>query len=433
MITIFRRIRRAIVTPQNIPEPHRSNFINLYWDVVWYGVLNGSTLSFLVIFATRQGASEMQVGLINAMPAVINLLFAIPASAWLASLPLRNGVFWSAVVYRLFYLLLVPLPSLLLPGAQIWVIIAATLVMSIPGTALSVGFNTLFAEAVPIEYRGRVTGIRNAALALMTTLTSLLCGYLLVRMQYPAGYQVVFAIGFLGAVLSTVFLSRVRPAPRVSGLVEDRQSPAARKARSLTGRLRQTFRLDLLRGPFGFTMLLLFIFHLGQYIAIPVFPIFTVNELRLSDQVISIGTGLFNLTTFFASLRLERSVRRLGNQKVMAIGAVMLGVYPMLFALSRGIPLYLLASLVGGVTWALVSGALFNYLLERVPEDNRPSYLAWYTLVANAALLLGSITGPLTASWVGLRWSMVVFALVRWAAAAAIWRWGGERTNQVKV
>lgn len=430
MNSIFRRAKRSIVTPQTIPEPHRSNFVNLYWDVAWFGVLNGSTLSFLVIFATRQGASEMQVGLINAMPAVINLLFAIPASSWLRSLPLRNGVLWSAVVYRLFYLLLVPLPALLLPGAQIWVIIAITLVMSIPGTALSVGFNTLFAEAVPIEYRGRVTGVRNAALALATTVTSLLCGYLLVRMDYPAGYQLVFAIGFVGAVLSTVFLARVKPAARVPGPVEDRESPQARRARSFGGRLRQDFRLDLLRGPFGFTMLLLFLFHFGQYIAIPVFPIFTVNELRLSDQVISIGTGLFNLSTFFASLRLERSVRRLGNQKVMAIGAVMLGVYPMLFALSRGVTLYLLASLVGGITWALVSGALFNYLLERVPEDNRPSYLAWYTLVANAALLLGSIAGPLTAGWMGLRLSMVAFVVLRWIAAAAIWRWGGERANR---
>lgn len=430
MNTIFRRARRAIVTPLSIPEPHRSNFVNLYWDVAWFGVLNGSTLSFLVIFATRQGASEMQIGLINAMPAVINLLFAIPASSWLNSLPLRKGVFWSAVAYRLFYLLLIPLPALLLPAAQIWVITALTLLMSIPGTALSVGFNTLFAEAVPIEYRGRVTGIRNATLALVTTLTSLSCGYLLVRVDYPAGYQVVFAIGFLGAVLSTLFLWRVRPLARIAGPAEDRESPAVKKGNSLAARLRKNFRLDLLNGPFGLTMLLLFVFHFGQYIAIPVFPIFTVNELQLSDQIISIGTGLFNLTTFFASLRLERYVRRLGNHKVMAIGAAVLGVYPMLFTLSRGVPLYLLASLVGGLTWALVSGALFNYLLERIPEDNRPSYLAWYALVSNAALLLGSIAGPLTAGWIGLRVSLVVFAILRWTAAAAIWFWGGERNSK---
>ena len=55
-----RRISRIIAPAQPVPNEYRANFIHLYLDVFWYGVLNGSTLSFLTIFATRQGANGMQ-------------------------------------------------------------------------------------------------------------------------------------------------------------------------------------------------------------------------------------------------------------------------------------------------------------------------------------------------------------------------------------
>ena len=50
------------------------------------------------------------------------------------------------------------------PG-QIWAIIVITFMMAIPLTPLSVGFNALFAESVPVEYRAQVAAIRNVMLA----------------------------------------------------------------------------------------------------------------------------------------------------------------------------------------------------------------------------------------------------------------------------
>ena len=60
-------------TVQTIPAEHRNNFWHLYLDIDWYGVLSGSAISFMVIFATRLGASGLQIGLLNASPALISL------------------------------------------------------------------------------------------------------------------------------------------------------------------------------------------------------------------------------------------------------------------------------------------------------------------------------------------------------------------------
>lgn len=51
------------------------NLRQLYWDVLWFGVLAGSTIAFVAVYATRLGASSFQIGLLSAGPALVNLFF----------------------------------------------------------------------------------------------------------------------------------------------------------------------------------------------------------------------------------------------------------------------------------------------------------------------------------------------------------------------
>ena len=51
--------------------------------------------------------------------------------------------------------------------------------MSIPGSVISIGFNVLFASAVPMRYRGIVAAKSNGVSAIVTVITSLLCGKIL--------------------------------------------------------------------------------------------------------------------------------------------------------------------------------------------------------------------------------------------------------------
>src|SRR5690606_3728294 len=76
-----------------VPAEYRRNFFHLYLDIAWFGVLNGSAMSFMVIYATRLGASGLQVGLLSAMPAVVSVLLTLPAGHWLQNRPLSRSVF----------------------------------------------------------------------------------------------------------------------------------------------------------------------------------------------------------------------------------------------------------------------------------------------------------------------------------------------------
>lgn len=427
---------------RSVPAEYRSNFIHLYFDVAWFGVLSGSTVAFLAVYAARQGANALQIGLLSASAAVINLIFALPAGRLLERQAIGPAVFWASVLHRFFYLLFVPLPVLLAPQAQVWALVGLTLLMSIPGTALAVGFNALFADAVPPEWRSHVVGVRNAVLAIVLTATSLICGEILAIAPFPMGYQIVFGIGFLGAAMSSLHLWFVRPSPagaappRVGRGLGDMAGPGMMRiiGDSLRGgaglrfltraRGLRLLKLEVLRGPFGKVVATLFAFHLAQYLSIPLFSLYWVNQLHLSDQQISLGTALFQLMVFLGSTRLAYLSRRLSNHRITVIGALLMSTYPALTALSRGLELYLVAAVAGGLAWSLAGGALTNYILDRVPPDDRPAHLAWYNMALNAAILLGSVTGPLVADQVGLATALGVFAVCRALAALAILRWG---------
>jgi MFS family permease len=410
-----------------IPGEYHSNFMHLYLDIAWFGVLSGSTINFLNIYATRVGASGFQIGLIGAMAAVVNLFLAIPAGRWLEKQSLDRAIFRTSVYYRVGYLAFIFLPWLFDEAGQIAAIIGITFLMAIPITPLGVGFNALFAEAVPVEYRAHVAGTRNVMLAITFMVTSLISGYILEGIAFPMGYQIVFAIGFLGAAMSSYHLYFIKPLggrEKSSLPLRGQPVPAPTSQAESPRGLSSVLRLDIWRTPYRIILLCLFGFHLAQFLAIPVFPIFNVRVLNLTDDQIGVGTALFYLTVFLGSTQLRNVVHRIGNKRVTGGGAILMALYPIAIAFSRNVFHFYLASILGGFTWSLVGGSYANYMLEHIPAHDRPTHLAWYNIMLNVAILVSSLAGPSIADQIGLFNALVLFGILRFVAGIAILKWG---------
>jgi len=333
-------------------------------------------------------------------------------------------MFRTSVYYRIGFLFLIFLPWLFDSTGQIVAIIAATFLMAIPLTPLGVGFNALFAEAVPDEYRAHVAGVRNITLAITFMITSLISGYILDHVTFPIGYQIVFVIGFIGGALSSYHLYFVKP------LHTDKTPPPAQLPPVSTSQtnsprgISTILRLDIWKTPYRAVLLALFAFHLAQYLAIPIFPIFNVRELHLTDDEIGISTALFYLTVFLGSTQLRNVVHRLGNKRTTGWGVAAMATYPIIVAYSTNIAIFYFASIVGGLAWSLVGGSYANYMLEHIPADDRPTHLAWYNIVLNIAVLTGSLAGPVIANQITLFNALILFGILRFLAGMAILKWG---------
>lgn len=427
MIDFVKRLTRMFRPSIPVPAEYQDVFKHLYAEIAWFGVLSGTIVAFIAVYATRQGASPQQIGMLSAAPALVNLLFALPAGSWLSRQHMGRAVFWTSVIQRSFYLVLIPLPVMLLPNTQVWVILATTLVMTIPATAMVVGFNSLFGEIVPFEWRGQVVGTRNAVLSVATTVFTLISGEILNRVPFPTGYQIVFALGVFGAAMSSLnlyYLSRLagsQPVEKTNG--NDPVAVAAsRRIANIYQRGLASLRLDAMKGKFAQIMGLLFLWHVIHFMAIPVVTPFIVNDLHISDQLIGISASLFNGFMAVGSLWLSGMSARFGNHRLTGFGVMGLSLFPILT--STGVFGYMAANAIGGIAWAMAGGALYNYVLENIPAEDRPAHLAWYSLVINGAILIGSMTGPMIAPQIGFATALLIFGFGRLLAGAAILRWG---------
>lgn len=412
---------------QASPSVLTRTFRHLYWDVFWFGVLQGSAIAFLAIFAARLGANAFQISLLSSGPAVVNLLASLPAGRWLEGRSVVRATFLTAVWQRSGYLALIFLPWVFSSSQAAWAVPAVIIAMAVPGTALAIAFNAMFADLVPPEWRAHVVGRRSALLAISSTLTSLACGQLLDRLPFPANYQLVFLLGVAGAALSSLYLRRLQAPERVTARagrpLDPQAAPSAGPEPWDRARVNRLLRPDLLRGPFGPLLGSYLAFYACQYLAIPLTPLFWVKELRLSDGVISIGSALFYGAMLAASLGLPRLSAWLGHRRVLIAGTLLFGLYPALNALARDVPVFLGASVVGGAVWGVANGGLINRLMERVPADDRPAHMALHNLTLNLGILAGSLAGPALAAGLDLRTALWISALARLAAALLLARW----------
>ena len=402
---------------QSVSSPSRilrSNFRALYADIFGYGILAGSTLAFLNVYVARLGASNIEMGMLSAGPALISLFLSMPISRWLERHPLIRVTYLSSIGFRLGYVIMVIVPWLLPPPTQIWSYVLLVLLMSIPGTLLAIGFSATLVQVVPPDWRAHVIGRRNALMAFSMTVTSLICGQLLDGITFPFNYQIVFMIGVVGAGLSTIYLGRIQPiglAP-VPAMIQP--------ARLASGR---ALRIDLLRGPFGPLLGAYLLFYLAQAMPVPLFAKMQVDVLQLSDGAISVGTAAFNACMLIGSLHLARLTRRHDHRRVFVAGALLYGTYPLLHGLAQNSVLFFAASVFGGLVTGVMGGAQVNRLMERVPPDDLPAHMALNNMALNTALLIGSILGPLLADRLGLREAILISAALRVLAGVALARW----------
>jgi len=411
----------SIFKPAQIPKEYQANFLHLYLDIGWFGLLSGSAVNFINVYATRLGATGFQIGLIGAVSAIVSLLVAIPAGRWIEKRNTGRAVFWASVVYRIGFFLWIPLPWLFSDQAQIWALIILTFLMAIPLTPLAVGFSALFAESVPSEWRAHVAAVRNIVLSLAFMASSLISGYILKNVTFPIGYGIIFGIGAVGAAMSSFHLFFIRPLQTVSHALPTK--PEADPATQSVSPL-QSLRLDIWKTRFRNVLFGLFAFHFSQFLAIPIFPIYNVRVLELNDSNIGIGTALFYLSVLLGSTQLGRFVHRMGYKKLTGWSVASMAAYPLILAASTHVWQFYAVSLIGGLSFSMVSGAYANYMLEHIPANDRPTHLAWYNIILNAAVLIGSLAGPALADLTGLSQALVLIAVLRFLAGWAILKWG---------
>jgi MFS family permease len=224
--------------------------------------------------------------------------------------------------------------------------------------------------------------------------------------------------------MSSLHLYFIRPLKTDAPALQAKPTPDPVVMRPYARTLSTTLRLDIWKTNFRNVLLGFFAFHLTQYLAIPIFPLFNVRVLRLGDDHLGIGTALFYLAVLLGSMQLRNAAHRIGNKTLTGWSVAALSIYPLLLAFSSEVWHFYVISLIGGLTFSMLSGAYPNYMLEHIPAHDRPPHLAWYNVILNASVLIGSLAGPVVADRIGLSGALLIFAALRFLAGLVILKWG---------
>jgi MFS family permease len=391
----------------------KSNHWNLYRDIAWYGVLSGVSQTFTSIFALRLGASNLTVGLLTSLPALINVLFQIPAARLIEQERERRRILLvSGLLMRLpvFLVALVPL----LRAGRAEAVVYITALGTIPAAFANVAFTAMLAEVVAPRDRARVVSVRNALLSAVTMVTVLASGRALDILAFPINYQLIFTLAFLTSLLSLYYLGRVAmpgAEPQSGGVASGERKLPRTPSWGLD--LRQWLRTLLARRDYVRFSLGAFVYHWGLYLPLPLYAIYRVRELGISDGWIGALSTLESAITIVAYYVWGRIAARRGARTVLLFGILGVAVYPLGTALSRSVtPLLLVVSISGifAPAWTL---GLFNGLLEVVPTERRATYVAVFNTLMNVPAFIAPLLGTTLAGIIGTRNALFVGAAVR--------------------
>jgi Na+/melibiose symporter-like transporter len=405
------------VAPVDATPLQRLNFLNVQIDAIGIGIASAAA-QFLPIFFTRLGATNFQVGLLTAMPALSGLVLAIIVGRFLQTR--RQIVPWFSVARLLVisaYALtgLVPffVPEELAVPAVLLIWLFATIPQIVVNVAFSVVMNAVAGPAKRYELMSR----RWSLLGLTTALTVAITGQVLDRLDFPINYQIVFMGLSLGGLISYYFSSHIR--------LPDAEVPPGITGLSLGSRLKENYELIKKERPFLSFNLKRFVFLTGQSLAIPLFPLYYVRVLQASNSWIGLiataQTSVMLIGYFFWT----RQSRRRGSRFVLLWTTLGLSLFPAMVASTRQIEWIVVIAGLGGILQAGIDLVFFDELMKTVPEESCATFVSYAQSIQYLSSFIAPLIGTSLATWIGIPGAMLVSTGIR-LLGFALFAYDGE-------
>lgn len=389
----------------------------LTWEgTVSLGFNSITTSGILVAFALALGADNFQIGILAAIPFIMQIL-QIP-SIWLVEKFRRRKaiavISWFTAQLLWFPIALIPILLQVPSGSAISLLLMLMAVRGLLNAVCNSAWNGWIRDLVPQPILGRFFSARLSRATIAGVVFSLGAAFFVDywRGQVPSesavfGYTYVLLFGalFLG-LASPVFMS-LMPEPLMQPVVGPQPS--------IMQRLSAPFR------DANFRRLIQFLFFWGfaSNLAIPFFAVHMLQRLGLP---LSWVIGLSILSQMFNILFLRvwgPLADRFGNKGVLSLCAslyllVILGwiftTMPERYFLT--IPLLVLLHIFAGIANAGVSLTVVTTGLKLAPQGETTSYLAGASLATNLGAGVGPLCGGLLADFFNVRQLNLTFTWI---------------------
>lgn len=405
-----------IVLKPQIPSEIYHNYRVSTKEGMFASLAIGLVNPFFGIFAVAMDAPNVVIGLITAVPSLINFFMMIPAARFADRHPRKLPlVFWGALAARMFYLPMAAIPYL--AGMRGEALILLLTLMTIPMVFMNLSWTSLMGNLFPVQHRGQVFGKRNTWCGLVSMLATVAAGFLLDVIPHPFNWTVLFATAFFAGQASTFI---VRSHHEEVTAVPPEKKPYLQQLRSMLS--------DEATGKkYAIFLTASFLMHLGINFSAPLFAIYLARLLELSNSLIAWMTTLMGATTVLFSMFWGSKVTLHGDDLVFAFALVGMVAFPAMFMLSTS-PIYmLLLHVVLGVFIAAWNLTLFNLLLSSASYQYASVSVATFHTVNSLTGIIGPFLGTMALQFVPIQTAFVLSTVIR-SLGLLIFAWGLRST-----
>lgn len=338
-----------------------------------FGMPVGSTL--FTGFMRRLGAGDLVYSVVMALP-VLGAVSQVFGSYYMETTGKRRFLFLaSGFVHRLLWIPVALLPLFTGVGmrtACIWIVTVLITISSVASSVSGIAFNSWMGALIPPTITGRFFGTRTLVSTVSGAVAGLLVGTFIDHVNDMRGFTIVFIIGSLFGVVDIATFFWVRHPP----LIPPSKKPSLRAVLTVPLRNKNYMHLTLFATAYMFSV----------NVSAPFFNVYMLENLRMDYLIMALSTQIMtSITTILFVRRWGVLADRYGNRPVVLVGAVgiILLPIPWIFATSSHYAMVYLANLFGGIFWSGFNLALYNQSVWTAPQENRSSYIAFYTLFTN--------------------------------------------------
>jgi MFS family permease len=399
------RLPHFEIAPEGATPIQKRNFTNVVIDGAGVAIASAAA-PYLPVFLARLGATNLQVGLLTAMPAVTGLFFAILIGRFIQTR--RKVVPWfsgARAVVLSTYAATGILPFFL-PYDQL---VTATLVLwalvTLPQIIVNVCFSVVMNGVAGPKGRYELMSRRWSVIGITAAVTIALAGQILDRIVFPLNYQIVFIGLSLGAFVSFYFSSRIE--------LPDQEPPPLAVGQSVRERARGF--IELIRGQPAFTSFMFkrFIFFSGTALATPIFPLYFVREVHASDAWIGIINTAQNAILLIGYLWWTRQSKQRGGRFVLLWTTFGLTLYPAFTAFTTDVQWIAIYAGIAGVFQAGLDLVFFDELLKTFPAKYSATFVSIAQSLQHMSTIAAPLVGTMLADHIGLSGALLVSASIR--------------------
>ncbi|MBU6390722.1 MAG: MFS transporter [Planctomycetes bacterium] len=356
---------------------------------IFFGIFNGLVIFFLPIIGRKIGATSLEVAIITAAPTACFLLTLIWAKICRKSKKVSWVVFPTLLARSLFLSMFFVKNPLIFTS----IIVCAAILESMAMPA----YSSVMKEVYHENYRGKAMGYVRFFCNIATVLASFVGGYLL-DMGNGSFYKFVFPAGAVFGMMSSFLFKKIRIRRETKLPALDRLSAIVNSFRKNTHL--KYFTLSFFTAGFGYLM------------GAPLYPLFMVDELSLSNTVVGYlgsATALSGSISFFFWGHLIDRYKPLNLLKVIIIIAALI---PLLYAISHGILPIIFASIISGIVMNGWDLCWYNHVIQEVKREQTAGIFGIQYSLIGIRGLIAPFVGTMLYLHLGIRYAFIASASV---------------------